>query len=58
VVLEVVLGLAVVVQEAGTLEVVLEDRDEIVKEGSEGRSQDEEEEDGDSLAGLLGSLLE
>ena len=57
-VLEVVLGLAVVVQEAGTLEVVLEDRDEIVKEGSEGRSQDEEEEDGDSLAGLLGSLLE
>ena len=57
-VLEVVLGFAVVVQEAGTLEVVLEDRDEIVKEGSEGRSQDEEEEDGDSLAGLLGSLLE
>ena len=43
-VLEVVLGLAVVVQEAGTLEVVLEDGDEIVKEGSEGRSQDEEEE--------------
>jgi len=46
VVLEVVLGFAVVVQEAGTLEVVLEDGDEIVKEGNEGSSQDEEEEDG------------
>ena len=45
-VLEVVLGFAVVVQEAGTLEVVLEDGDEIVKEGNEGSSQDEEEEDG------------